>query len=133
MELVSNVDGMSSGLGICGGIGTERRKRARTRLHLPVLMFRAGTGANSEAVQSVTRNLSSGGFYFLTGAEFEVGEELFCTIRIPTHDPQGKHLERSLQCRVRVVRVMPRESGDGFGVACRIEDYQLCQADSPNR
>ena len=102
----------------------ERRKRVRTRLHWPVLMFRQRPG--SENVESVTRDLSSNGFYCLARVQMLEGEELVCSIRIPTHDPHGKHLERTLECRVRVIRVVPQEAGV-FGIACRIEDYHLSQ------
>jgi hypothetical protein len=36
-------------------------------------------------------------------------------------------LERTLECRVQVLRVIPQEFGESFGVACRIEDYRLSQ------
>jgi len=102
---------------------TERRKRVRTRLHWPVLMFRERQGA--EHVETVTRDLSSNGFYCLTRIQLVEGEQLVCSIKLPTHDPHGKILQQTLECRVRVLRVVPQESGDSFGVACRIEDYHL--------
>src|SRR4051794_37975293 len=73
----------------------DRRKRARTRLHWPVLMFRHKHGSN--AVESTTRDLSSGGFYCLTDVPLTEGEDLVCSIKVPTHDPQGKHLECALE------------------------------------
>ena len=100
----------------------ERRKRARTRLHWPVLLFRNDT---MEAIESVTRDLSSGGFYCLTASVFALGEALVCSLKVPTHDPNGKHLEQSLECKVRVVRVEPQETPGMYGVACRIEDYHF--------
>ena len=115
------VDGI--GLKVAGLV--ERRKRVRTRLHWPVLMFRERLGA--EHIESVTRDLSSSGFYCLTRVQLLEGEQLVCSIKIPTHDPHGKNLEQTLECRVRVLRVVPQEPGDLFGVACRIEDYHLTQ------
>ena len=99
---------------------TERRKRARTRLHWPVLLFRNQT---ADAIESQTRDLSSDGFYCVANSSFTPGELLICTLKVPTHDPNGKHLERNLECKVRVMRVEPQEAGGSFGVACRIEDY----------
>jgi hypothetical protein len=102
---------------------SDRRKRARTRLHWPVLMFRHKHG--SDAVESTTRDLSSGGFYCLTEVPLTEGEHLVCSIKVPTHDPQGKHLECALECKVRVVRVVPGAAGDLFGIGCRIETYRF--------
>ena len=88
-----------------------------------MLLFRDRPG--SDAIESVTRDLSSSGFFCLMRAQLMEGERLVCSIKIPTHDPHGKHLERTLECRVQVLRVVPQESTDSFGVACRIEDYHL--------
>ena len=101
----------------------ERRKKVRTRLHWPVLLFRDKPG--SDAIESVTRDLSSSGFYCWTRIQLVEGEQLICSIKIPTHDPHGKQLERTLECSVHVLRVVPQESNDSFGIACRIEDYHL--------
>jgi hypothetical protein len=112
-----------SGLAGNSGAVVERRKRVRTRLHWPVLLFRDKPGA--DAIESVTRDLSSSGFFCLAGVPLVEGEKLVCSIKIPTHDPHGKHLERTLECTVQVLRVLPQESSDSYGVACRIEDYHL--------
>jgi len=125
LELVDPWRGLPDSTGFLSpGVG-ERRRRTRTRLHWPILMMRKRPGHQS--IESITRDLSSGGFYCLTRVQLVVGEQLRCTMRIPTHDPRGKNPERTLECSVTVVRVMPQESGDTFGVACQIEDYHLCQ------
>jgi hypothetical protein len=126
LELVTAWSSPANGTGgINAGTVIERRKRVRTRLHWPVLMFRNRPGEG--AIESVTRDLSSNGFYCLTRVPLTEGEELICSIKIPTHDPYGKHSERTLECRVHVMRVVSQESKDSFGVACRIEDYHLSQ------
>jgi hypothetical protein len=122
-ELISAWTGPASSIsGTCGPV-IERRRRVRTRLNWPVLLFRDRSG--SEAIESVTRDLSSSGFFCLTRVQLAVGERLVCSIRIPTHDPDGKHLERTLECRVQVLRVVPQGSNEIFGIACCIEDYHL--------
>ena len=123
LELVVASSGLANNSRMDLARVTERRNRVRTRLHWPVLMFRSWPG--SDTVESVTCDLSSSGFYCLSGVQLLEGEQLMCCIRIPSHDPRGKHLERALECRVRVTRVVPQESGNLFGVACRIEDYHL--------
>ena len=122
-ELVAAWNGLTNGDGDSPGTIVERRKKARTRLHWPVLLFRDRPG--SDAIESITRDLSSSGFYCWTRIQLVEGEQLICSIKIPTHDPHGKQLERILECSVHVLRVVPQESNDSFGVACRIEDYHL--------
>jgi PilZ domain len=101
---------------------SERRRRARTKVHWPVLLFR---NHSAEAVESTTQNLSSSGFYCMANVSFAAGEILTCTLKVPTHDPNGRNLERSLECKVRVMRVEPPAANGLFGVAFRIEDYHF--------
>ncbi|HEY6989961.1 MAG TPA: PilZ domain-containing protein [Bryobacteraceae bacterium] len=122
LELISAYGGLAKPAQLEAPFPSERRKRARTRLHWPVLLFRNHT---AEAIESITRDLSSGGFYCLAKVPFTPGELLTCTLKVPTHDPNGKHLERSLECKVRVMRVELQEGGEMFGIACRIEDYHF--------
>jgi hypothetical protein len=105
----------------------ERRKRARTRVHWPVLFFR---NQAAEAVESLTQDLSSGGFYCLSKTPFASGEGLRCTLKIPTHDPGGKERERTLECKVRVTRVEVAAREEFYGIACQIEDYRFTHTGS---
>ena len=107
---------------IGAGYPSERRKRTRIRLHWPVLLFRK---QGTELVTSTTENLSSTGFYCLTSIRFDPGELLMCAIRVPVYDPNGKAVDRNLECRVRIVRVEPQLPEGTFGVACSIEDYHF--------
>jgi len=100
----------------------ERRKRTRTTVHWPILFFRKHL---AEGIESTTLNLSSGGFYCLSRTLFAVGESLFCTLRVRSHDPGGKERIWNLQCQVRVKRAEPASLEGLFGVACEIEDYQF--------
>jgi hypothetical protein len=128
LEVVSTSNCIASGIGANAGVVHERRMRVRTRLHWPVLLFRAIPG--SDAIDSVTKDLSSSGFFCLTRVQLAEGEKLVCSIKIPTHDPHGKHLERTLECRIQVLRVVLQDARDVFGVACRIEDYNLSHVHS---
>jgi hypothetical protein len=128
LQVVSGLNGSINSADDARGTPPERRQRARTRLHLPLVIFRAGSAAS--AVESMTRDLSSSGFYCMSRVQFTIGEQLICSLKLPTHDPAGRHLERNLECTVRVMRVIPQESGSLFGIACRIEDYHVSQAGS---
>jgi PilZ domain len=105
---------------------TERRMRVRTMLHWPIMFFRNGSG---EAVESVTQNLSSSGFYCHSRVAITPGESLHCALTIPSHDPSGHEKARVLECRVRVTRVEPGLTEHTFGIACQIQDYHLAVAE----
>jgi hypothetical protein len=104
----------------------ERRSRVRIQVHWPVLFFRSQP---AEAVESLTQNLSSRGFYCFSKTPLTLGEVLACTIRVPAHDPSGKEMDRQLDCKVRVMRVEPTTDGL-YGIACRIEDYHVARSES---
>jgi hypothetical protein len=100
---------------------TERRARTRTQVHWPVLLLRDCGG---KAIDTVTQNLSSSGFYCLSSTGLAPGERLFCTLRVPAHDPNNDGTAVSLECYAVVMRSEVTAAGE-FGVAFRIEDYHL--------
>jgi hypothetical protein len=100
----------------------ERRIRVRTMVHWPVLFFRNGAG---EAIESVTQNLSSSGFYCHLRMPIASGEFLRCVLKIPSHDLSGYAKPRVLECRVRVTRVEPSLTDDTFGIGFHIQDYHM--------
>ena len=100
----------------------ERRHRARTLVHWPVLFFRDRA---TEAIETQTQNLSSSGFYCLSRTPLTPGELLFCTLRVPSHEASGKKSIRILECRVRVIRSEEALTEGYFGIACHIEDYRF--------
>jgi hypothetical protein len=108
------------------GFRLERRKRVRTRVHWRVLFFREGAAG---AVESLTQNLSSSGFYCLSKTPFACGDPLICVLEVPTHDPPGSGRTLDLECRVRVVRSEPSGQDGTFGIACLIEDYRFPEVD----
>jgi PilZ domain-containing protein len=99
----------------------ERRRRVRTPVHLAVYFFGSEHRA---AVETVTQNLSSGGFYFVAPIPFPVNEVAFCYIKIPIYQPDRTEQMLALKCRVRVVRVELLGEAE-YGVGCEIEDYLL--------
>jgi len=100
----------------------ERRKRVRTTVHWPLIIFR---NDSAEGIESTTLNLSSTGFFCLSRQSFDPGESLFCTLHVPSHDPEGKERLWILECRVRVKRTEPAGSDGLYGLACEMEDYRL--------
>lgn len=107
-----------------GGVRPERRKRARTLVHWPVLLMQSH-GADS--IETVTQNLSSTGFYCFSPATLTPGDSLLCRLKVPAHDPNCEEDALALECKVVVIRA--EAASDGFfGIACRIEDYRLITA-----
>jgi hypothetical protein len=100
----------------------ERRKRVRTTLHWPIVIFRNRV---SDGIESTTHNLSSTGFFCLAHMRLDMGEAVVCTFRVPSHDPEGKERLWILECRARVRRVEPAGHEGLFGLACEFEDYRL--------
>lgn len=103
-----------------GAFRPERRGRARTQVHWSVILL--GDRA-SNAIETVTQNLSSSGFYCLSSKPLAPGESLVCALKVPAYDPKGERTV-ALECRVQIVRAEAVPDGL-FGIACRIEEYHL--------
>jgi hypothetical protein len=96
---------------------TDRRKHPRLALRLPVALTRAG---EIRAVETVTEDLSAGGFSFVVRERFEPGERLECTLLMD--GAAGRERVR-WQCRSVVVWVQAAISGPEYRTGCRIDDY----------
>lgn len=103
------------------GLHPERRSRARTEVHWPILLLRE-KGPNT--IETVTENLSSMGFYCFSTVPVMPGESLRCSLQVPSHDPKGGERNITLECHVQVLR-SERTANGSFGIACRIEDYRM--------
>jgi len=99
----------------------DRRKRPRILVHWPLLLTVEG---GSEAIETQTQNLSSGGFYCFSPKPLMPGEALVCTLKAPAYDPKSDQRTIALECSAVVLRAEARPDGL-FGLACRIEDYHL--------
>jgi hypothetical protein len=99
----------------------NRRKRARLRVQWR-LQFRADGRA---AVETVTQDLSSEGFYCVVGTPFVPGEVRECILQVPAWDPEDESRSVPVPCQVRVVRVEGLAETGLYGVACRVENYHF--------
>ncbi len=100
----------------------ERRRHPRIGLRWGVALTRSGESAT---VESVTENLSRAGFFCYSPRRFDIGENIQCVLEIPTRDFGHPSGSLNLRCNARVVRVEPNEPATRFGVACRIDDYEI--------
>jgi hypothetical protein len=92
----------------------------RVHLHWPLRLSSTGEPLT---VETRTENVSSGGFYCISGDAFVPGEYLDSWMTIPTQGPaQGQTL--LLHCRVQVTRIDALDPG-GYGIACRIDSYSV--------
>lgn len=70
-----------------------------------------------------SRDVSSGGFYCLSGESLKPGEILNCVITLLPVPSHKKSRPVMLNCKVEVMRVEQRQPG--FGLACQIHDFSL--------
>jgi hypothetical protein len=98
----------------------ERRKHPRLALHSVVLVSR---GPGHSAVEVTTKDISIGGFYYLSVVTPTLGETIDCLIVIAS---APREPELRLRCRAQVLRVEACADPSGLhGIACRIEKYQV--------
>ena len=99
----------------------DRRRRVRMQVHWPLRFLRSDL---LEAVETVTSDLSSEGFYCLANTPFVPGELRVCTLGVPTNYPRSGERMLTVECKVRIVRAQLRDDGL-YGVGCHIEDYRF--------
>jgi hypothetical protein len=110
-----------------------RRASARCKLSYPVRLHIPGEG---QWVSATTSDVSSDGFYCTSASPFRPHSELDCEIVIPTEgvvSPPPAHTAHSqlvLRCRVQVVRLVAKGLDPGYGMACRIERYNVDEQNS---
>jgi len=104
---------------------SERRESLRLPLLWSVYIARSGV---PHPFRSKTRNLSSRGFYCVLNERLTPGEHLECDLVVPTHISRSRDDVLFLRCQTQVVRVEKLEAGEGYGLACRIEEYSLIHA-----
>jgi hypothetical protein len=100
----------------------ERRQRRRALVRWPLRLYRNRAG---EAEETTTQNLSSSGFYCMSGMLHRAGEILFCVLQVPSHEAPPGNRPLFLECRVRVTRVESAPVPGFWGIACSIEDYRF--------
>ena len=98
------------------------RRCERVVLKWPLVLARI---TRDTPLETRTENLSAAGFYCFSIKQFRVGERLVATVRFPEMFKTHLQVGLCLKCAVQVVRVDPPNSQTGFGVGCRIDDYEF--------
>jgi hypothetical protein len=99
----------------------EQRRTRRFQMELPLSITRAG--AEQVAVSGFTKNISSSGVLFVSGAAPDTGGPIEYVISLNSEGPQ----KVNLRCVGKVLRAQ-RTSGDGrraFQVAATLERYEF--------
>ena len=98
------------------GTSVEQRKARRFELRLPLELVRNGTAALSE--RGETRNLSSVGVLFQSGANLRIGDALDYMITLPASAGEVDGVR--LRCLGKVVRY-----GKSAEIAATLERYEF--------
>jgi PilZ domain len=108
----------------------ERRKFERLQLHLPLqFTFANGPGI----IDCFTENISSEGVYFVSSHSLSAEERLEIDLLLAPYNTGCNLPKLHLRCRAQVVRVDSSCQGLGFGIACRIESYNIQFGDADRR
>lgn len=115
-----------------------RRASERCKLSYPVRLHSPG---EPQWVPATTSDVSSEGFYCTSASPFRPHAQLDCEIVIPTEGAastpasrapashaagtHSAHSQLVLRCRVKVVRLVTKGLDPGYGMACRIEHYNV--------
>ena len=74
------------------------------------------------AIQAETKDVSTGGLYFETSADWKVGAEIECMLHLPVKAFGGRPV--AIRCRGRIARVIQNEPGS-IGVGATIEHFEF--------
>jgi hypothetical protein len=71
-----------------------------------------------------TKNISKGGLYFVTSADWKVGTPIECIIELPLQMFGARNV--AIRCRGKIVRLGTETEG-GTGVGATIDTFQFVQ------
>ena len=102
----------------------ERRRFRRYAVSFPCMVkpLRRGKSQSRFELETETRDMSRGGFFFVAPAERKLPSRIECLVRLPIKTPGGQAV--AIRCRGKVVRMIAQESGS-IGVAASIEQFEF--------
>jgi len=103
--------------------GADRREARRFTMSLPMRVL--PREAHSPELKAQTRDVSYRGLYFLSEAQFEVGNEIEFVLTLPQHISRNGEVD--IRCHGQVVRVESTNNGNR-GIAAKIERYEFMPA-----
>jgi len=109
--------------GVLMADGAERREARRFTMSLPMRVL--PREEKGHEVDANTRDVSYRGLYFLTDADFKVGNEFEFVITLPQQVTQSSDV--NIRCLGQVVRIEPTDNGR-VGIAAKIARYEFMPA-----
>jgi len=103
--------------------GAERREARRFTMSLPMRVL--PREEKGREVDANTRDVSYRGLYFLTDADFKIGNEIEFVITLPQQVTQSSDV--NIRCLGQVVRIEPNGNGQ-VGIAAKIARYEFMPA-----
>src|SRR6266851_3963939 len=100
--------------------GAERREARRFTMNLPMRVL--PREAKGHELDAQTRDVSYRGLYFLTDANFEIGNEIEFVITLPQQVTQSGDV--NIRCFVMFVGIEHTENGR-VGIAAKIARYEF--------
>ena len=73
-------------------------------------------------IEAETKDVSTGGLYFEASADWKVGTEIECMLRLPVKAFGGQPV--AIRCRGKISRVTKKDSGS-IGVGATIEHFEF--------
>ena len=101
--------------------GRELRRHRRYQLSIPLELRAPETDQGQ--VQTLSRDISAKGIYFVLSPGAELGSELEFDLALPPQLCQGKNVR--VHCRGRVLRKDAPDEQGRIGVAAVIDEYEF--------
>ncbi|MEE8176516.1 MAG: PilZ domain-containing protein [Acidobacteriota bacterium] len=107
-------------------IKSELRKSHRYLVNFPCSVKRSRGSKEPEetAIPADTKDVSTGGIYFEASANWQLGTEIECVLRLPVKAFGGRPV--GIRCRGKIVRV-DHPGSDTVGVGATIEHFEFLQ------
>jgi hypothetical protein len=103
----------------------ERRVAHRYKLPLPVSVKLVPADAGSRELHVTARDVSTGGVYFTSDERLAVGIKLDLSLTLPADVTNGSAVVIDAQARVMRVDERPAGAEGRFGVAAKIERFNV--------
>jgi len=110
------------------GRARERRRYARARLALPIVLQRVAGQRGPSHGALRTRDISSSGVFFLSPQPIDPGTPVELEVLL-VNRPMGRGAVR-MYAEAHVVRAEPTEDGDWYGLAVTFDDITYRRDDS---
>ncbi len=102
----------------------DQRRFRRYNVSFPCMVKpkRARKVAPEPDLTAQTLDISSGGIFLFAAADWSIGTEIECELRLPVKAFAGRAV--GIRCRCKVARIVPQPEGK-IGIGATIEHYEF--------